>query len=183
MPPSTAEPDGAEIAAGACGMSDDGLAMKTTPTNETTPATCSLLVNGSLIRIEQAQQATVGARNVITVASERGRYCNESLESCISQVLKGRMSDVTYNTFRTLLFVREATRKHRISKTDHQRNLQTPAPTRVSKALAVQKGRARPLPPTDTHRSILLYRSFEQAESVMLLAEISLTQRPDQTPT
>lgn len=48
--------------------------MRTTPRKAIAPAICSLRVNGSWIRIEQAQQATFGARKVITTASERGRY-------------------------------------------------------------------------------------------------------------
>ena len=58
---------------------DVGRAMRTTPRKETMPAICSLRVKGWWSRIEQAQQATIGARKVITVASERGRYSRESL--------------------------------------------------------------------------------------------------------
>ena len=57
------------------------------------PAICSVRVKGSWIRMLQAQQATMGARKVITVASERGRYCRESLSShindCSIEDLKG----------------------------------------------------------------------------------------------
>ena len=56
-----------------------GRAMRTTPRKEIMPTTCSLRVKGWWRRIEQAQQATMGARKVITVASERGRYSRESL--------------------------------------------------------------------------------------------------------
>lgn len=52
--------------------------MRTTPRKEIKPAICSLRVNGSWRRNEQAQQATIGARKVITVASESGRYWSES---------------------------------------------------------------------------------------------------------
>ena len=52
--------------------------MRTTPKKEMTPAICSLRENGSWRRNEQAQQATIGARKVITVASDRGRYSSES---------------------------------------------------------------------------------------------------------
>ena len=55
-----------------------GRAMRTTPRKETMAANCSLRVKGWWRRIEQAQQATIGARKVITVASERGRYSRES---------------------------------------------------------------------------------------------------------
>ena len=61
------------------GSRDVGRAMRTTPRKETMPAICSLPPNGSWRRNEQAQQATIGARKVITVASDRGRYCSESL--------------------------------------------------------------------------------------------------------
>ena len=53
--------------------------MRTTPRKEMIPAICSLRVNGSWRRNEQAQEATIGARKVITVASDRGRYLRESL--------------------------------------------------------------------------------------------------------
>ena len=56
------------------GRSDVGRAMSTTPMKDTTPAICSLRVNGSWSKIEQAQQATTGARKVMTVASDSGRY-------------------------------------------------------------------------------------------------------------
>ena len=49
-------------------------------------ASCSLRVKGSWRRIEQAQQATIGARKVITVASERGRYSRESLGGLLTTV-------------------------------------------------------------------------------------------------
>jgi hypothetical protein len=52
---------------------DTGRAIRTTPNSETYAAICSILVNGSLIRYEQAQQASDGARNVMTVASASGR--------------------------------------------------------------------------------------------------------------
>ena len=63
-------------------MNEAGRAMRTTPMNETTAATCSFRVNGSWISIEQAQQATMGARKVMTVASDIGRYWRESRSSC-----------------------------------------------------------------------------------------------------
>lgn len=59
--------------------SEVGRAIRTTPRKDIMPATCSLRVKGWWRRIEQAQQATMGARKVITVASERGRYSRESL--------------------------------------------------------------------------------------------------------
>lgn len=55
------------------GMNDVGRAMRTTPRKETRPATCSERVNGSFIRTQHAAQATLGARNVMTVASASGR--------------------------------------------------------------------------------------------------------------
>jgi hypothetical protein len=60
--------------------SDIGRAIRTTPNNDTYAAICSMRVNGSLIRKLQAQQASDGARNVMTVASASGRYNNESVE-------------------------------------------------------------------------------------------------------
>ena len=83
IPPSTPVLDGTVVVCD-CGNSEVGLAMRTTPKKEMMPAICSLRVNGSLIRMEQAQQATVGAKNVITVASDRGRYCRESWKAHIS---------------------------------------------------------------------------------------------------
>jgi len=50
-----------------------GRAMKMTPTKATSEQTFSTLVNGSLIKKEQAQQVSEGARKVMTVASARGR--------------------------------------------------------------------------------------------------------------
>lgn len=55
-----------------------GCAMRTTPKRETRPAICSVRVKGSWRRTEQAQQAKIGARKVMTVASERGRYSRET---------------------------------------------------------------------------------------------------------
>lgn len=60
------------------GRREVGRAIRTTPRKEIRAAYCSERVNGSWIRMEQAQQATVGARKVITVASDRGRYSRES---------------------------------------------------------------------------------------------------------
>jgi len=51
--------------------------MRTTPTREIRPPSCSVRVKGSLMNLEQAQQDTVGARKVMTVASDRGRYCKD----------------------------------------------------------------------------------------------------------
>ncbi len=56
------------------GMREVGRAIRITPRREITPATCSLRVKGSWMRIEQAQQATIGAKKVMTVASDKGRY-------------------------------------------------------------------------------------------------------------
>ncbi len=50
-----------------------GRAIRKTPKRETRPAICSVRVNGSWRRVEQTQQATIGARKVITVASAMGR--------------------------------------------------------------------------------------------------------------
>ena len=62
------------------GSRDVGRAMRTTPRKEIMAAICSLRVNGSSRRMnEQAQQATIGARKVMTVASLSGRYWSESL--------------------------------------------------------------------------------------------------------
>ena len=64
---------------------EPGRAMRTTPTKETAPASCSARVNGSWISIEQAQQAAIGARKVMTVASASGRYWSESDEQAVNQ--------------------------------------------------------------------------------------------------
>lgn len=61
------------------GNKDAGRAIRMTPRSETKPAICCERVKGSLMRIQHAKQATVGARNVITVASAMGRYCKESV--------------------------------------------------------------------------------------------------------
>ncbi len=53
--------------------------MRTTPKSDTYAAICSMRVNGSLIIKEQAQQARLGARKVMTVASLSGKYCKESI--------------------------------------------------------------------------------------------------------
>jgi len=58
---------------------ETGLAIKTTPNSEMYAAICSILVNGSLMKYEHAQQASDGERNVMTVASARGRYIRESM--------------------------------------------------------------------------------------------------------
>lgn len=50
-----------------------GRAMKITPTKATREPIFSMRVKGSLIRNEQAQQESEGARKVITVASAMGR--------------------------------------------------------------------------------------------------------------
>ena len=60
------------------GNKEAGRAMRMIPNSDTKPAICSERVKGSRIRIQHAKQATVGARNVITVASAMGRYCSES---------------------------------------------------------------------------------------------------------
>ena len=60
------------------GKNDVGRAIRTTPRKETRPAIWEERVKGSCMRTEQAQQATIGARKVITVASESGRYWSES---------------------------------------------------------------------------------------------------------
>jgi len=57
---------------------DVGRAINTTPNSDIIAAICSILVNGSLIKIEHAQHASEGARKVITVASANGRYKSES---------------------------------------------------------------------------------------------------------
>ncbi len=59
------------------GRREVGRAIKITPRKETRPAICSARVKGSWISMEQAQQATMGARKVMTVASDRGRYSRE----------------------------------------------------------------------------------------------------------
>ena len=55
-----------------------GRAMRNTPKRDTYAAICSMRVNGSLMRKLHAQQASDGARKVMTVASASGRYSNES---------------------------------------------------------------------------------------------------------
>jgi len=50
-----------------------GRAMKMTPTKATSEQIFSTLVKGSLMRKEQAQQVSEGARKVMTVASAMGR--------------------------------------------------------------------------------------------------------------
>jgi len=51
--------------------------MRMTPAREIRPPSCSVRVKGSLMNLEHAQQLTVGARKVMTVASERGRYWSD----------------------------------------------------------------------------------------------------------
>ena len=55
-----------------------GRAMRSTPSKDTTPAICSIRVKGSLSKMEQAQHTTSGARNEMTVASDKGRKIKES---------------------------------------------------------------------------------------------------------
>ena len=57
---------------------ETGRAIRTTPNSEMYAAICSIRVKGSLMRKEHAQQASEGARKVMTVASASGRYNNES---------------------------------------------------------------------------------------------------------
>lgn len=59
--------------------SDAGLAMKTTPTNDTRLPILSIFVKGSLSKNEQTQHVRLGARNVMTVASASGKYMSESV--------------------------------------------------------------------------------------------------------
>jgi len=57
--------------------SEVGRAIRTTPTIDTKAAYCSIRVKGSLMKMEHAQQAKLGARKVMTVASASGRYRRE----------------------------------------------------------------------------------------------------------
>lgn len=50
-----------------------GRAMNITPIKATNDPSFSVRVKGSLMRIEQAQHERDGARNVMTVASDKGR--------------------------------------------------------------------------------------------------------------
>jgi len=52
-----------------------------TPRRETSAAICSIRVKVSWMRSEHAQQATIGARKVRTVASAIGRYIRESVNA------------------------------------------------------------------------------------------------------
>jgi len=68
--------------------------MRMTPAREMRPPSCSVWVKGSLMNLEQAQQETVGARKVMTVASERGRYCKDPtgktvVRDCLSTFVTG----------------------------------------------------------------------------------------------
>ena len=85
-------------------MREAGRAMRTTPRKEMMPATCSLRVNGSFRRIEQAQQATIGARKPITVASDKGRYLRES-SSCQELDLKPMWRYRAYSRGHILLLI------------------------------------------------------------------------------
>lgn len=58
--------------------SEAGRAISITPRNETRPASCSFRVKGSWRIIEHTQHVVMGARNVMTVASESARYLRES---------------------------------------------------------------------------------------------------------
>jgi len=59
---------------------DAGRAIKTTPRRENIDAKNSVLVNDSFREgiSEQANEAMMGAKKVITVASESSRYASES---------------------------------------------------------------------------------------------------------
>ena len=83
---------------------DVGRAISRTPTSEIMPAICSMRVKGSWMSIEQAQQATIGARNVMTMASARGRYRRESALDVSNAFVtaKQKHQAVTYSTFRIL---------------------------------------------------------------------------------
>lgn len=58
-----------------------GRAMRMTPIRAMAPAICSFRVNGSWRMMAHAQQARVGARNVITMDSAIGRYRSESIST------------------------------------------------------------------------------------------------------
>ena len=106
MPPSMPVPEGTVVGCDECGNNEEGRAMRTTPKKEMIPATCSLRVKGSLIRMEQAQQATVGAKNVITVASDKGRYCSESWKARISRGSSYNCRlRIAYSIYQRLLYV------------------------------------------------------------------------------
>ncbi len=76
------------------GKRDVGRAINTTPRRETKAPTCCDRVKGSLMMIQHAAQATLGARKVITVASAMGRYRRESAcnENRAQTVLLARAS-------------------------------------------------------------------------------------------
>ena len=74
---------------------DEGLAIRKTPMIDTNVAICSVRVNGSLISLLQAQQASIGARKVSTVASERGRYCSDPTEIVKSHSSRNRLMLLT----------------------------------------------------------------------------------------
>lgn len=61
------------------GTRDVGRAISITPRREINAPICCERVKGSLMRIQHAAQATLGARKVITVASAIGRYRRESV--------------------------------------------------------------------------------------------------------
>ena len=54
-------------------INENGCDIRTTPKMETRPAICWLRVNGVLITKDNTQAATMGAKNVMTVASAKGR--------------------------------------------------------------------------------------------------------------
>lgn len=60
---------------------ESGRAMRMTPIRAMAPAICSFRVNGSCRMMAHAQQARVGARNVITMDSAIGRYRSESIST------------------------------------------------------------------------------------------------------
>lgn len=60
---------------------ESGRAMRMTPIRAMAPAICSFRVNGSWRMMAHAQQARVGARNVITMDSAIGRYRSESIST------------------------------------------------------------------------------------------------------
>lgn len=63
---------------------ESGRAMRMTPIRAMAPAICSFRVNGSWRIMAHAQQARVGARNVITMDSAIGRYRSESISTPVA---------------------------------------------------------------------------------------------------
>lgn len=79
IPAATIGEEGIEVVS--VSNKESGRAMRMTPMRAMAPAICSFRVNGSWRMMAHAQQARVGARNVITMDSAIGRYRSESIST------------------------------------------------------------------------------------------------------